>query len=147
MLALEIKIVALTLIYFLGWFVVEKGLGSLWSWWDRPAAPSGARAPRVVPNLGTVTPLDQTARYVKGLKNPDWRVRRISAMQLGEKRGRQVVAALIDALEDPREEVSLAAGDALARIGDPVAIEALSQRCARLDAEMPATYERFRKAA
>ncbi len=151
MMALELKILALTLIYFVGWFTVEKGLGALWDWWKRPSVdakpPTKTPALRAVPGFGTITPLDQTGRYLRGLKSPDWKVRRISAMQLGEKRGSQVVAALIDALDDPREEVSIAAGESLARIGDPQAIEALTRNCERLQSSLPTAYERSRKAA
>ena len=41
----------------------------------------------------------------------------------------EIAVALIEALNDPREEVSLAAGDSLAKIGDPLAIEALTNHC------------------
>ena len=90
--------------------------------------------------------MDQTSRYIRGLKHPDWRVRRISCIQLGEKRGTAVVQALIDALNDPREEVSLAAGEALAKIGDPVAIATMTEHVTRLESKTKEFYERSRAA-
>jgi len=152
MLALEIKILVLTAVYFLGWFLMERIVSRFWSSDEhvgqetastpvrRPVAP-GRTAP-----LASITPLDQTTRYIKGLKNPDWRVRRISCVQLGDKRGSAVVQALIEALRDPREEVSLAAGEALAKIGDPTAIAALTEHVSRLEMSMSVSYERSRAA-
>ena len=152
MLALEFKILILTGIYFMGWFFVEKVLARFWA---RPtpkatlaesARKRAMNSPSAAPVLATVTPLDQTARYLKGLKSPDWRVRRISCIQLGDKRGSAVVQALIEALKDPREEVSLAAGEALTKIGDPAAIAALTTHVQNLEQNMEESYERYRAA-
>jgi HEAT repeat protein len=90
--------------------------------------------------------MDQTWRYIRGLKSPDWRIRRISCVQLGERRGTAVVEALIEALDDSREEVSLAAGEALAKIGDPAAIDALARHCSNLERHSGRTYESYRAA-
>ena len=146
MLELEIKILLLTLVYFTGWFLFEKVFSAAW---DRfaPAPAEGQTNKRSrIPHLASVTPLDQTGRYIRGLKNPDWRIRRISGIQLGEKRGTAVLQALIEALNDPKEEVSMAAGEALAKIGDPQAIHALSEHVKSLDEKFEHTYERYRAA-
>ena len=146
MLALEVKILLLTGIYFFGWFVFDKVFSQIWdSWGKKTTTPKKLSALRPQ-NMASISPLDQTARYLKGLKNPDWRIRRISVVQLGEKRGTQVVQALIEALNDPREEVSLAAGESLAKVGDPAAIAALSDHCSKLDSRMDESYERLRVA-
>lgn len=148
MMHIEVKIIALTLVYFVGWFLFEKVFSGLWRRWRGEEEESTAlprKRNRVVP-LATVTPIDQTWRYIKGLKSPDWRIRRISCLQLGDRRGTAVVEALIEALEDPREEVSLAAGEALARIGDPAAIEALSSHCRNLESRSGQSYEHYRAA-
>ncbi len=144
---LEVKIIALTLVYFTGWFMFEKVFSALWSRLkgeDKTAGMPKTRR-RVVP-LATVTPVDQTWRYIKSLSSPDWRIRRISCIQLGDRRGTAVIEALIEALDDPREEVSLAAGEALTRIGDPTAIEALTSHCQRLEAHSMRSYENYRAA-
>ena len=145
---LEVKIIALTLVYFTGWFMFEKVFSVIWSrltgGTDKDAGMPRARR-KVVP-IATVTPVDQTWRYIKGLSSPDWRIRRISCIQLGDRRGTAVVEALIEALEDPREEVSLAAGEALTRIGDPAAIEALTSHCSRLETRSMRSYENYRAA-
>ena len=47
---------------------------------------------------------------------------------------------------DSREEVSLAAGEALAKIGDPLAIEALSNHCRELEESSERSYENYRAA-
>lgn len=147
MMHIELKIIALTLIYFVGWFLFEKVFSGLWRRWRGEDESGKYIRPRnrVVP-LATVTPVDQTWRYIKGLRSPDWRIRRISCLQLGDRRGTAVVEALIEALEDQREEVSLAAGEALARIGDPAAIEALSSHCRNLEAGSGRSYENYRAA-
>jgi hypothetical protein len=143
---LEIKILALTALYFAGWFLFEKVLSGLWNKLRPKKEETGNRKrARVVP-LATVTPMDQTWRYIRGLKSPDWRIRRISCIQLGERRGTAVVEALIEGLDDQREEVSLAAGEALAKIGDPSAIQALSNHCSRLESHSGKTYESYRAA-
>ncbi|GAB4275389.1 MAG: hypothetical protein Kow0029_16460 [Candidatus Rifleibacteriota bacterium] len=143
---LEIKIFALTALYFVGWFLFEKVLVRVWnSFTKEETAPANPRRTKVVP-LATVTPMDQTWRYIRGLKSPDWRIRRISCIQLGERRGTAVVEALISALDDPREEVSLAAGEALTKIGDPAAIEALAAHCSRLESHSGRSYESYRAA-
>ncbi len=147
MMHIELKILALTLIYFVGWFMFEKIFSGLWRRWrgEDEVVPVGRTRSKVVP-LASVTPVDQTWRYIKGLKSPDWRIRRISCLQLGDRRGTAVVEALIEALEDPREEVSLAAGEALARIGDPAAIEAMSNHCRNLETRSGRSYENYRAA-
>ena len=145
---LEVKIIALTLVYFAGWFMFEKVFSGLWRRLrgetanaDNPLKPRR----KVVP-LATVTAVDQTWRYIKGLSSPDWRIRRISCIQLGDRRGTAVVEALIEALDDPREEVSMAAGEALTRIGDPAAIEALTDHCHKLENHSMRSYENYRAA-
>ncbi|MBF0407774.1 MAG: HEAT repeat domain-containing protein [Candidatus Riflebacteria bacterium] len=96
--------------------------------------------------VDNVTLLDQTSRYVRGLKSPDWRIRRISAIQLAEKRGSNVVQALIETLKDSREEVCIAAGESLAKIGDPAAIAALTDHVKNLEKRMDEDYEKARAA-
>lgn len=146
MLELELKILLLTLVYFTGWFLFEKVFSAAWERFvPAPAGATPAPRPRV-PALASVTPLDQTWRYIRGLKSPDWRIRRISCIQLGEKRGTAVVQALIEALSDSKEEVSIAAGEALAKIGDPQAINALSEHLKTLDQRVEHSYERYRAA-
>ncbi|HNX75622.1 MAG TPA: HEAT repeat domain-containing protein [Candidatus Rifleibacterium sp.] len=147
MMHIEIKILALTLVYFVGWFMFEKIFSGLWRRWrgEEETAHTGRPRARVVP-LASVTPVDQTWRYIKGLKSPDWRIRRISCLQLGDRRGTAVVEALIGALDDPREEVSMAAGEALARIGDPAAIEAMAGHCRNLETSSGRSYENYRAA-
>lgn len=148
MLQLEAKIIALTLVYFAGWFLFEKVFSRIWQRinGENPEQSTTVRKrSRVVP-LATVTPVDQTWRYIKALSSPDWRIRRISCLQLGERRGTAVVEALIEALDDNKEEVSLAAGEALAKIGDPAAIEALSSHCRRLESHSGRSYENYRAA-
>lgn len=147
MLELELKILLLTMVYFMGWFLFEKVFSAAWERFVPAASGGGKGTPRArVPPLASVTPLDQTWRYIRGLKSPDWRIRRISAIQLGDKRGTAVVQALIEALNDPKEEVSIAAGEALAKIGDPAAINALSEHVRTLEQRLDHTYERFRAA-
>lgn len=133
---LEIKILALTAIYFVGWFIFEKVCVNIWNKITNKSKSRVKTNKRKVVPLASVTPMDQTWRYIRGLKNPDWKIRRISCIQLGDRRGTAVVEALIEALDDPREEVSLAAGDALVKIGDPAAIDALSRHCSKLVAEI-----------
>ncbi|MEW6709886.1 MAG: HEAT repeat domain-containing protein [Candidatus Riflebacteria bacterium] len=143
---LEIKILALTAVYFIGWFLFEKVFSRIWNLLTGEKSEQPAeRRQKIVP-LATVTPMDQTWRYIRGLKSQDWRIRRISCIQLGERRGTAVVEALIEALDDNREEVSLAAGEALAKIGDPAAIEALSLHCSKLEKRSGMTYESYRAA-
>ena len=143
---LEMKILALTAIYFFGWFIFEKVFVKIWNKiTNKSTNKTRTNKRRVVP-LASVTPMDQTWRYIRGLKNPDWKIRRISCIQLGDRRGTAVVEALIEALDDPREEVSLAAGDALVRIGDPAAIDALSSHCSNLETTSGRTYESYRAA-
>lgn len=143
---LEIKILALTALYFVGWFLFERVFSGLWNrLTEKKDGNSRERRAKVVP-LATVTPMDQTWRYIRGLKSPDWRIRRISCIQLGDRRGTAVVEALIEALDDSREEVSIAAGEALAKIGDPVAIEALANHCANLEKRSGISYESYRAA-
>lgn len=145
---LEAKIIALTLIYFAGWFLFEKVFSRIWQriHGEAPEQTKTLRnRNRVVP-LSTVTPLDQTWRYIKALSSPDWRIRKISCIQLGDRRGTAVVEALIEALDDAKEEVSLAAGESLAKIGDPAAIEALTNHCQRLEGRSGRSYENYRAA-
>ena len=142
MFSLVLKFVILTAIYFACWFTFDK----LYNQYAKPEAPITPIKKRKIIPLASVTPIDQTWRYIKGLKSPDWRVRRIACVQLGERRGTAVVEALIDALKDSREEVSLAAGEALAKIGDPMAIEALSNHCRDLEESSERSYENYRAA-
>ncbi|HOT26815.1 MAG TPA: HEAT repeat domain-containing protein [Candidatus Ozemobacteraceae bacterium] len=147
MLELEFKILLLTMVYFAGWFIFEKVFSAAWERWTAQPSTGSRPANRTrVPTLASVTPLDQTFRYIRGLKNPDWRVRRISCIQLGDKRGTAVVQALIAALADPKEEVSMAAGEALAKIGDPAAINALQEHLQKLDSRLDGTWEQYRAA-
>jgi len=146
MIELEIKILLLTMVYFIGWFMFEKVFSVAWEKYTQPA-PVGKRLSKMkIPVLASVTPLDQTWRYIKGLKNPDWRIRRISCIQLGDKRGTAVVQALIESLNDSKDEVSMAAGEALAKIGDPVAIAALTDHVKNLDHKTDQSYESYRAA-
>ncbi len=145
---LEVKILALTLVYFAGWFLFEKFFSSVWGRFSTDSQeisiPKKLRS-KVIP-LASVTPVDQTWRYIKGLASPDWRVRRISCIQLGDRRGTAVIEALIEALDDCKEEVSIAAGEALAKIGDPAAIEALTSHCRNLESKAVRSYENYRAA-
>lgn len=143
---LEVKIIALTLIYFTGWFLFEKFFSAIWNRLRGENHENLPKTRRKVVPLATVTPVDQTWRYIKGLSSPDWRIRRISCIQLGDRRGTAVIEALIEALDDPREEVSLAAGEALTRIGDPAAIEALTSHCRKLEVNSLRSYENYRAA-
>lgn len=141
MLSLGIKFIILTALYFTCWFAFEK----LYNKFDKSDNSKAKKKRKIIP-LASVTPIDQTWRYIKGLRSPDWRVRRIACIQLGERRGTAVVEALIEALKDSREEVSLAAGEALAKIGDPIAIEALSNHCRDLEESSERSYENYRAA-
>ena len=146
MLNIGIKILALTIVYFVGWFVIEKIYNYISLKLDKTSNKSTSLKKKKIVPLASVTPVDQTWRYIKGLKSPDWRVRRIACLQLGDRRGTAVVEALIEALNDSREEVSLAAGEALAKIGDPLAIEALSNHCRELEESSERSYENYRAA-
>ncbi len=146
MLNIGIKIVALTIVYFVGWFVIEKLYNYIALKLDKTSTKTSSVKKRKIVPLASVTPVDQTWRYIKGLKSPDWRVRRIACLQLGDRRGTAVVEALIEALNDPKEEVSLAAGESLAKIGDPLAIEALSNHCRELEESSERSYENYRAA-
>ena len=146
MLNIGIKIVALTIVYFVGWFVIEKLYNYIALKLDKTSSKTSSIKKRKIVPLASVTPVDQTWRYIKGLKSPDWRVRRIACLQLGDRRGTAVVEALIEALNDPKEEVSLAAGESLAKIGDPLAIEALSNHCRELEESSERSYENYRAA-
>ena len=146
MLNIGIKIVALTIVYFVGWFIIEKLYNYIALKLDKTSNKSSGLKKRKIVPLASVTPVDQTWRYIKGLKSPDWRVRRIACLQLGDRRGTAVLEALIEALNDPKEEVSLAAGEALAKIGDPLAIEALSNHCRDLEESSERSYENYRAA-
>lgn len=146
MLTLGIKILSLSIIYFFGWFIIEKLYNFIVQKYDKTSNKNTSLKKHKIVPLAAVTPVDQTWRYIKGLKSPDWRVRRIACIQLGERRGTAVVEALIEALNDPREEVSLAAGDALAKIGDPLAIEALTNHCKYLEETSERSYENYRAA-
>lgn len=146
MLNIGIKILALTIVYFVGWFVIEKIYNYVSLKLDKTSNKSTSLKKKKIVPLASVTPVDQTWRYIKGLKSPDWRVRRIACLQLGDRRGTAVVEALIEALNDSREEVSLAAGEALAKIGDPLAIEALSNHCRELEESSERSYENYRAA-
>jgi hypothetical protein len=146
MLNIGIKILALTIVYFVGWFVIEKIYNYISLKLDKTSNKSTSLKKKKIVPLASVTPVDQTWRYIKGLKSPDWRVRRIACLQLGDRRGTAVVEALIEALNDSREEVSLAAGEALAKIGDPLAIEALSNHCRDLEESSERSYENYRAA-
>ncbi|MBF0546994.1 MAG: HEAT repeat domain-containing protein [Candidatus Riflebacteria bacterium] len=152
MVEIELKILLLTTIYFITWFLVEKVFLRIYRSFKKekesmePAIPKKI-VPLATPrSMGDITPLDQTARYQKGLKSPDWRIRRISAVQLGEKRGSGVVQSLIAALKDSREEVSIAAGESLAKIGDPSAIAALTEHVRNLEKRMDEEFEKARAA-
>lgn len=146
MLNIGIKLIALTIVYFVGWFVIEKLYNYIALKLDKTSNKTSSMKKRKIVPLASVTPVDQTWRYIKGLKSPDWRVRRIACLQLGDRRGTAVVEALIEALNDPKEEVSLAAGEALAKIGDPLAIEALSNHCRELEESSERSYENYRAA-
>lgn len=146
MLSIGIKIVALTIVYFVGWFIIEKIYNYIALKLDKTSSKTSSLKKRKIVPLASVTPVDQTWRYIKGLKSPDWRVRRIACLQLGDRRGTAVVEALIEALNDPKEEVSLAAGESLAKIGDPLAIEALSNHCRELEESSERSYENYRAA-
>lgn len=146
MMAIGLKILALSLVYFVGWFVVEKIVNIIAEKMDITSDKATPIRRRKVIPLANVTPVDQTWRYIKGLKSPDWRVRRIACLQLADRRGTAVVEALIEALNDSKEEVSLAAGEALAKIGDPMAIEALSNHCRDLEESSERSYENYRAA-
>ncbi len=153
MLHLEIKIMVFTLIYFMGWFIFEKLLkrfekGStekkpVRKTISQAVATEAIQPTRSVASLGTP---DSTWRYIKSIKSPDWRVRRLACTQLSNKRGTAVVEALIGALDDERPEVSIAAGDALAKIGDPRAIEAITKHCENLELSFAQSYENYRAA-
>lgn len=146
MLNIGIKLIALSLVYFVGWFLIERLVSFIAGKFDNSPNKTPAKKKKKIIPLASVTPLDQTWRYIKGLTSPDWRVRRIACIQLGERRGTAVVEALIEALKDQREEVSLAAGEALAKIGDPLAIEALSNHCRDLEESSERSYENYRAA-
>ena len=146
MLSIGIKIIALTIVYFVGWFIIEKIYNYIALKIDKTSSKTSSLKKRKIVPLASVTPVDQTWRYIKGLKSPDWRVRRIACLQLGDRRGTAVVEALIEALNDPKEEVSLAAGESLAKIGDPLAIEALSNHCRELEESSERSYENYRAA-
>ena len=146
MVSIWIKIVALTIVYFVGWFIIEKIYNYIALKIDKTSSKTSSLKKRKIVPLASVTPVDQTWRYIKGLKSPDWRVRRIACLQLGDRRGTAVVEALIEALNDPKEEVSLAAGESLAKIGDPLAIEALSNHCRELEESSERSYENYRAA-
>lgn len=143
MLAIGIKIVALSVLYFAAWFSIEKLCSIIAERTSKPADKSVPTRKRKIIPLASVTPIDQTWRYIKGLKSPDWRVRKIACIRLGERRGTAVVEALIEALNDSREEVSIAAGEALVKIGDPAAIEALSIHCKELEESSERSYENY----
>lgn len=146
MFALELKIIILTLVYFFGWFLFEKIFSRIWDAWQERRTEAKKFLPKNIVSIGVMTPLDQTARYIRGLKSPDWRIRRISCVQLGDKRGTAVIQALIETLRDPRDEVSIAAGEALTKIGDPMAIAALTAHVENLDQKMQESYERLKAA-
>ena len=146
-----LKIVGLTVIYFVGWYLCEKLYKAVKDRLEhkknataKSVAPAMARK-KVIP-LATVTPIDQTWRYIKSLKSPDWRVRKIACIQLGERKGTAVVQALIEALDDGREEVSIAASEALTKIGDPAAIEALAAYCKEMEESASEYFETHRAA-
>jgi len=143
---LEVKILLLTMVYFIGWFLFEKLFSKLWNTATGANRSSALTPRRKINPIASVTPLDKTWRYINGLNSPDWRVRKISCMQLGDRRGTAVVEALIKALNDTREEVSVAAGEALAKIGDPYAIDALARHCETLEKSSTSTYESYRAA-
>lgn len=146
-----LKIIGLTLIYFVGWYLCEKAYKAIKNRIEEGKSASNklpvtAKARKKVIPLATVTPIDQTWRYIKSLKSPDWRVRKIACIQLGEKRGTAVVQALIEALDDSREEVSIAASEALTKIGDPAAIEALAAYCKEMEESASEYFETHRAA-
>ena len=143
---LEVKILLLTMVYFVGWFLFEKLFSKLWNTATGANRPSILTPRKKINPIASVTPLDQTWRYIKGLSSADWRVRKISCVQLGDRRGTAVVEALIRSLNDSREEVSVAAGEALAKIGDPYAIDALARHCEALEENSTSTYESYRAA-
>lgn len=148
---LELKLVILTFIYLIGWMIFEKIFELVY---DRYFTKSDLLNIQIKNNkiqnkispIAEVTPLDQTWRYIKALKSPDWKVRRIACIQLGEKRGSAVVEALIEALNDPKEEVSIAAGEALAKIGDQRAIQALTEHIRKLEQVTSESYRRLKAA-
>lgn len=143
---LEVKILLLTMVYFVGWFIFEKLFSKIWKTATAGSGTAVFKPRKKITPLASVTPLDQTWRYVKGLQSPDWRVRKIACVQLGERRGTAVVEALIGALKDSREEVSIAAGESLAKIGDPYAIDALTNHCQTLDHSISNSYESYKAA-
>lgn len=149
MVSVALKIIGLTVIYFVGWYLCEKVFKFVRDKMadkaeEKPATVSQTRK-KVIP-LATVTPVDQTWRYIKSLKSPDWRVRKIACLQLGERKGTAVVQALIEALDDGREEVSMAASEALTKIGDPAAIEALAAYCKEMEESASEYFETHRAA-
>lgn len=144
---LEIKIIILTLVYFSGWYLFEKYVARSWqNYVSSREKVQKKHAKKTAIPLAHVAPMDQTWRYIRGLKSPDWRIRRISCIQLGDRRGTAVVEALIEGLNDRREEVSMAAGEALVKIGDPRAIEALNKHCQELTQLVEHSYESYRAA-
>lgn len=147
MASIAIKIIGLTLIYFIGWYICEKIFSFIKNKLRRngPKKPSVATRKKIIP-LASITPIDQTWRYIRSLKNPDWRVRKIACIQLAERRGTAVVEALIEALDDAKTEVSLAASEALTKIGDPLAIEALAIHCKELEYSTSEYFETHRAA-
>lgn len=148
MASVAIKIVGLTLIYFVGWYICEKLFKAIKDKFGNQVKQAKQNVPsrkKVVP-LASITPIDQTWRYIKSLKSPDWRVRKIACVQLGERRGTAVVQALIEALDDSKEDVSLAASEALTKIGDPAAIEALALYCKELEYSTNKYFESHRAA-
>ncbi len=144
---ITIKIIILTLVYFIGWHVCERSFNFIKNKFSkRDKKTSKPTSKRKIIPLAGVTPIDQTWRYIRSLKNADWRVRKIACIQLGERRGTAVVEALIAALDDPKTEVSLAASDALTKIGDPIAIEALALHCKELEYSTSEYFETHRAA-
>ena len=143
MLAIGIKFIALSALYFVAWFTIEKLYSIITEKLENSSGKSASPKRKKIIPLASVTPVDQTWRYIKGLRSPDWRVRRIACIQLGTRRGTAVVEALIEALNDSKEEVSLAAGEALVKIGDPAAIEALTNHCRHLEESSERSYENY----
>jgi hypothetical protein len=147
MASITIKIIGLTIIYLLGWYICERVFSLVKNKLNKKDIKKASLKERkkIIPLAG-ITPIDQTWRYIRSLKNPDWRVRKIACIQLSERRGTAVVEALIEALDDVKTEVSMAASEALTKIGDPLAIEALALHCKELEHSTNEYFETHRAA-
>lgn len=68
-----------------------------------------------------------TPLLVRLLGDPDWEARLFAANLLGDIKARDVIGALVAALDDAEVNVRIASVEALGKIGDPEAIDALSK--------------------